>query len=60
MKKLTEDQQDLLAYVVASDIHTSLLEAAKQRYTNEILTLGTVQSGIEKAFQKVLRNVFSD
>ena len=58
MKKLTEDQQHTLAWIAASEIHTSLVKSAKERYMSEISSYDSVRTGLEKAFEKIMRNVF--
>lgn len=60
MKKLTEEQQHTLAWIAASDIHTSLVESAKERYMSEISSYDSVRTGLEKAFEKLLKNVYAE
>ena len=60
MKKLTEEQQHTLAWIAASETHTSLVESAKERYMSEITSYESVRTGLEKAFEKILKSVYED
>ena len=59
MKKLTEDQRHLIASLAADEVHKSLMEAASQRYWAEMNSCDSVRQGLEKAFQKIMRNVYA-
>ena len=58
MKRLTKQQQNLLACFAAQKIHTSLMEAAEQRYITEITAYSSVEHGLREAFQVILGNVY--
>jgi len=60
MKRLTDEQQHLLAHHIASEVKTSLINAAEKRYMNEVHSYRQVQSAIENSVKLIFSNLFEE
>ena len=60
MKRLTDEQQHLLAYHIASEVETSLIKSAEKRYMNEIISYEGVGSAVKDSVKIILSNLFEE
>ena len=60
MKRLTGEQQYLLAHHIASEVKTSLINAAEKRYMNEVHSYGEVESAVEDSVKLIFSNLFTE